>query len=73
MREGMGVRKGGVEMEEKIYPMSKELFNGRAPEVRIKRSESGFEEDSTSKKKRFELLPLHCLCVCSYLTMCQNL
>ncbi|XP_039867132.1 hexokinase HKDC1-like [Simochromis diagramma] len=33
VREGMGVRKGGVEMEEKIYPMSKELFNGRAPEL----------------------------------------
>uniref|UniRef100_A0A3Q4MDZ9 Hexokinase-3 n=1 Tax=Neolamprologus brichardi TaxID=32507 RepID=A0A3Q4MDZ9_NEOBR len=33
VREGMGVRKGGVEMEEKIYPMSKELLNGRAPEL----------------------------------------
>ncbi|KAL3992872.1 hypothetical protein ACER0C_010146 [Sarotherodon galilaeus] len=33
VREGMGVRKGGVEMEEKIYPISKELLNGRAPEL----------------------------------------
>ncbi|XP_030576007.1 hexokinase HKDC1 isoform X4 [Archocentrus centrarchus] len=33
VREGMGIRKGGVEMEEKVYPISKELLNGRAPEL----------------------------------------
>ena len=33
VREGMGIRKGGVEMEEKIYPMPKEILVGRGTEV----------------------------------------
>uniref|UniRef100_A0A672ZGL3 Hexokinase-3 n=1 Tax=Sphaeramia orbicularis TaxID=375764 RepID=A0A672ZGL3_9TELE len=33
VREGMGIRKGGVEMEEKIYPIPKELLIGRGTEL----------------------------------------
>ncbi|XP_034536621.1 hexokinase HKDC1-like [Notolabrus celidotus] len=33
VREGMGIRKGGVEMEEKTYPIPKELMNGRGTEL----------------------------------------
>ncbi|XP_051236421.1 hexokinase HKDC1 isoform X2 [Dicentrarchus labrax] len=33
VREGMGIRRGGVEMEEKIYPMPKELLIGRGTEL----------------------------------------
>lgn len=34
VREGVGVKKGEVEMEEKVYPIPKELHTGRAAEVR---------------------------------------
>lgn len=33
VREGMGIRKGGVEMEEKTYPIPKDLLIGRGTEV----------------------------------------
>lgn len=33
VREGMGIRRGGVEMEEKTYPIPKELLIGRGTEV----------------------------------------
>lgn len=33
VREGMGIRRGGVEMEEKIYPIPEELLTGRGTEV----------------------------------------
>ncbi|KAM8761943.1 hexokinase HKDC1-like [Acanthopagrus schlegelii] len=33
VREGMGIRRGGVEMEEKIYPIPKELLSGRGTEL----------------------------------------
>lgn len=33
VREGMGIRKGGVEMEEKTYPIPEELLTGRGAEV----------------------------------------
>lgn len=33
VREGMGIRKGGVEMEEKTYPIPKELLSGKGAEV----------------------------------------
>ncbi|XP_059202062.1 hexokinase HKDC1-like [Centropristis striata] len=33
VREGMGIRRGGVQMEEKVYPIPKELLNGRATEL----------------------------------------
>ncbi|XP_044051786.1 hexokinase HKDC1 isoform X2 [Siniperca chuatsi] len=33
VREGMGIRRGGVEMEEKIYPIPKELLIGRGTEL----------------------------------------
>lgn len=33
VREGMGIRRGGVEMEERTYPIPKELLNGRGTEV----------------------------------------
>lgn len=33
VREGMGIRKGGVEMEEETYPMPEELLTGRGAEV----------------------------------------
>lgn len=33
VREGMGIRKGGVEMEEKTYPIPEELLTGRGTEV----------------------------------------
>lgn len=36
VREGMGIRRGGVEMEEKIYPIPKELLSGRGTEVRTR-------------------------------------
>lgn len=34
VREGTGIRSGGVEMEEKTYPIPKELLIGKATEVR---------------------------------------
>lgn len=34
VREDIGIKKGGVEMEEKIYPIPKELHVGRAAEVK---------------------------------------
>lgn len=34
VREGMGIRRGGVEMEEKTYPIPEELLTGRGTEVR---------------------------------------
>lgn len=34
VREGMGIRRGGVEMVEKTYPIPKELLIGRGTEVR---------------------------------------
>ncbi|XP_074469182.1 hexokinase HKDC1-like [Sebastes fasciatus] len=33
VREGMGIRRGGVEMVEKTYPIPKELLNGRGAEL----------------------------------------
>ncbi|GAA6220126.1 putative hexokinase HKDC1 [Lates japonicus] len=33
VREGMGIRRGGVEMEEKTYPIPKELLAGRGTEL----------------------------------------
>ncbi|XP_071344229.1 hexokinase HKDC1 isoform X2 [Trachinotus anak] len=33
VREGMGIRRGGVEMEEKTYPIPEELLVGRGPEL----------------------------------------
>ncbi|XP_070758598.1 hexokinase HKDC1 isoform X3 [Enoplosus armatus] len=33
VREGMGIRRGGVEMEEKTYPIHKELLIGRGTEL----------------------------------------
>ncbi|XP_020495919.1 hexokinase HKDC1 [Labrus bergylta] len=33
VREGMGIRKGGVEIEEKNYPIPKELLTGRGTEL----------------------------------------
>ncbi|XP_042355881.1 hexokinase HKDC1-like [Plectropomus leopardus] len=33
VREGMGIRRGGVEMEEKTYPIPKELLIGRGTEL----------------------------------------
>ncbi|KAI3377821.1 hypothetical protein L3Q82_008960 [Scortum barcoo] len=33
VREGMGIRRGGVEIEEKIYPLPKELLSGRGTEL----------------------------------------
>ncbi|XP_074522485.1 hexokinase HKDC1-like [Halichoeres trimaculatus] len=33
VREGMGIRKGGVEMEEKTYPIPKELLSGKGTEL----------------------------------------
>ncbi|XP_033479456.2 hexokinase HKDC1-like [Epinephelus lanceolatus] len=33
VREGMGIRRGGVEMEEKTYPIPKELLNGKGTEL----------------------------------------
>ncbi|KAM9366707.1 hexokinase HKDC1-like [Symphorus nematophorus] len=33
VREGMGIRRGGVEMEEKIYSMPKEILIGRGTEL----------------------------------------
>ena len=34
VREGVVLKKGGVEMEEKIYPIPNELQDGRGTEVR---------------------------------------
>lgn len=34
VREGMRMRRGGVEMEEKTYPIPRELLEGRGAEVR---------------------------------------
>lgn len=34
VREGMGVRRGEVEIEEKTYPIPNELLSGRGAEVR---------------------------------------
>ncbi|TWW67263.1 putative hexokinase HKDC1 [Takifugu flavidus] len=33
VREGMGIRRGGVEMEEKTYPIPEELLTGRGTEL----------------------------------------
>lgn len=44
VREGMGIRRGGVEMEEKTYPIPKELLVGRGTEVRSRRRETGKSE-----------------------------
>lgn len=33
VREGKGIRSGGVEMDEKTYPIPKELLSGRGTEV----------------------------------------
>lgn len=42
VREGMGIRRGGVELEEKTYDIPKELLIGRGTEVRrrVKSSET---------------------------------
>lgn len=45
VREGMGIRRGGVEMEEKIYPIPKELLSGRGTEVRTRGRERERERD----------------------------
>lgn len=34
VREGMGIRRGGVELEEKTYPIPGELLVGKGAEVR---------------------------------------
>lgn len=33
VREGKGIRSGGVELDEKTYPIPKELLSGRGTEV----------------------------------------
>lgn len=33
VREGAGVKKGGVQMKEKIYPIPRELLSGKGTEV----------------------------------------
>jgi len=48
VREGTGVRRGGVEMEEKTYPIPEELLTGSGKEVRRR----GNMEGEVSRNKR---------------------
>ncbi|XP_028257557.1 putative hexokinase HKDC1 isoform X2 [Parambassis ranga] len=58
VREGIGIRKGGVEMEEKTYPMPKELLIGKGSELFDHVSESlkdFMQEKSISMEKKHPL------------------
>lgn len=48
VREGMGIRRGGVEMEEKTYPIPEELLTGRGTEVEGAGPQSRMVERLTS-------------------------
>lgn len=66
VREGMGIMKGGVEMEEKTYPIPKGLLTGRGAEVG--RSEQDLRSGLV------EMLTSHLLVSpCSCLTTWQSL
>lgn len=54
VREGIGIRRGGVEMEEKTYPIPEELLTGRGTEVRT-------EEGAGPQLRMVELLTSHLL------------
>lgn len=45
VREGMGIRRGGVEMEEKTYPLPNELLSGRGTEVRSRRDKGNMDSE----------------------------
>ncbi|XP_060895817.1 hexokinase HKDC1 [Labrus mixtus] len=58
VREGMGIRKGGVEIEEKTYPIPKELLTGRGTELFDHVSESlkdFMQEKNISMEKKHPL------------------
>lgn len=50
VREGMGIRRGGVEMDEKTYSIPKELLIGRGTEVRSR----GREGETHRNKGRWK-------------------
>ncbi|XP_070696446.1 hexokinase HKDC1-like [Pempheris klunzingeri] len=58
VREGMGIRRGGVEMEERTYPMQEELLIGRGTELFDHVSESlkdFLQEKNISLEKKHPL------------------
>lgn len=71
VREGMGIRRGGVEMEEKIYPIPEELLTGRGTEVR--RREQGHSSGCWSCSVLTFFLSNLLFSPCSCLTMWQSL
>lgn len=50
VREGMGIKRGGVEMEERTYPIPKELLIGKGTEVWKK--EMGKHGQQRNKKQK---------------------
>lgn len=48
VREGMGIRRGGVEMEEQTYPIPEELLTGRGSEVGRREQDGGDAQFSPS-------------------------
>ena len=76
VREGMGIRRGGVEMEEKIYPIPKELLSGRGTEVRTRGGGGHRRHGQGNQRRRWNskrLPSASSLSLCSCLTMCQSL
>ena len=51
VREGMGIRRGGMEMEEKTYTIPEELLVGRGPEVRRWRGQTGNMDSKKAEEK----------------------
>lgn len=58
VREGMGIRRGGVEMEEKTYPMPEELLTGRGTEVERREQDGGAAQFSPSSCLTFCFHPI---------------
>lgn len=71
VREDMGIRRGGVEMDEKTYPMPEELLTGRGTEVR--RREQGHSSGWWSCSVLTFFLSNLLFSPCSSLTMWQSL
>ena len=72
VREGKGIKSGGVEMEEKIYPIPKDLLSGRGTEVGRRRRNKGRWIQSRECRLISSLL-LDLLSLCSCLTILQSL
>lgn len=50
VREGMGIKRGGVEMEERTYPIPKELLIGKGTEVWKEMGKHGQQRNKKQKR-----------------------